>query len=77
MGFLTRDIFRDPLICNKCGSELTALPNVDEETKEVSKYGDGKICVVTRRKKTITQTKEEREINRLVKQGAKAWKGWI
>jgi hypothetical protein len=75
MGFLPREIFQDPLICKKCGSELAAIPEVDEDTKEPGE--NGKICVITKRKKTNEQTKEERRTNRLVKQGAKAWKGWL
>jgi hypothetical protein len=77
MGFLTSNIFQDPLICKKCGSELAALPNIDEETGEESKYGDGKICVITRRKKTTTQDKHSREINKLIKEGHEKWKGLL
>jgi len=70
-GFLSRDIFQDPLICKRCGSELVAIDH-SEEFKESDDYdfSEGKICVVTKRKKT-KQTKEEREINRLVKEGRK------
>ncbi len=66
-GFLTFDSQTDEPICNKCGSELAKVPDVDEETKEPLEWG--KICVVTRRKKTTEQTKEERKVSRLVKQG--------
>jgi hypothetical protein len=77
-GFLPSDIFQDPLICKKCGSELVAL-EASEKYKESDDYEgeEGKICVVTRRTKTKEQTKEERAVNRLVKQKAKEWKGWL
>jgi hypothetical protein len=71
-GFLPADIFKDPLICKKCGSELVAIEH-SEEFKESDDYdfSEGKICVVNRRQKTKQQTKEEREIKRLCKEGAK------
>jgi hypothetical protein len=77
-GFLQADIFQDPLICKKCGSELLAI-EVSEKFTESDDYNgeEGRICVFTKRKKTKQQTKEEREINRLVKEGAKKWKGWL
>jgi len=79
-GFLPGNIFQDPLICKKCGSELIAIEH-SEDFKESDDYdlneGEGKICVVTKRTKTKRQTKEEREINRLVKEGAKKWKPWL
>jgi len=71
-GFLTADIFKDPLICKKCGSELLAI-EVSEQFKDSDNWNgeEGRICVVTKRTKTKQQTKEEREINRLVKEGRK------
>jgi len=77
-GFLPRDIFQDPLICKSCSSELLAIEH-SEKFKESDDYNfsDGKICVVTRRKKTISQTKEERKTNRLIKEGHEKWKKWL
>jgi hypothetical protein len=71
-GCLPGDIFQDPLICKKCGSELVAI-ETSEQLKESDDWeGEaGRICVVTKRTKTKQQTKEEREINRLVKEGRK------
>jgi hypothetical protein len=73
-GFLAWDENGGPL-CNKCGAELVKVPEVDEETGE--EYDEGKICAISGRKKTVEQTKEERHINRLVREGAKKWKGWL
>lgn len=77
-GFLPRDIFQDPLICKKCGSELVAIEH-GEKFKESDDYdfSEGKICVVTKRTKTKQQTREERQINRLIKEGHDKWKGFI
>jgi hypothetical protein len=77
-GFLPADIFQDPLICKKCGSELVAL-EASEKFKESDEYNgeEGRICVVTKRTKTKQQTKEERQVNRLVKDGEKKWKGFL
>ncbi|MFA5714761.1 MAG: hypothetical protein WC998_03405 [Candidatus Paceibacterota bacterium] len=71
-GFLPRDIFQDPLICKRCGSELVAI-EASEKLKDSDDWNgeEGRICVVTKRTKTKQQTKEEREINRLVKEGRK------
>lgn len=72
-GFLPGDIFQDPLVCKKCGSELIAI-EASEKLKDSDDWNgeSGRICVVTRgQKKTKQQTKEEREIKRLCKEGAK------
>lgn len=47
-GFLTGQIFKDPLICKKCGSELVAI-EASEKLKESDDWvGEaGRICVVT------------------------------
>jgi len=79
-GFLPGDIFRDPLICKKCGSELIALEHSEKfkESDEYDCFSEGKICVVTRaKKKTLQQTKEERAIKRLVQEGKERMKGYI
>lgn len=77
-GFLPGDIFQDPLICKKCGSELVAIEH-SEEFKESDNYdfSEGKICVVIRSKKTKQQTREERATNQTVKEGHVKWKGWL
>jgi len=71
-GFLPADIFQDPLVCKRCGSELVAV-EASEEFKDSDDWNgeEGRICVVTKRKKTKQQTREEREVNRLVKEGRK------
>jgi hypothetical protein len=78
-GFLPSDIWQDSFICKKCGSELIAVEHSEkfQESDNYDGFSTGKICVVTPRKKTITQCKEERAINRLVKSGIKTWKGWL
>jgi hypothetical protein len=73
-GWLAWDENGEP-VCNKCGAELVKVPEVDEDTKETMECG--KICAISGRKKTIEQSAEERRINRLVKEGAKKWKGWL
>ncbi len=75
-GFLPYDIFQDPLICKKCGSELIAI-EASEKLKDSDDWEgeEGHICVVTRRTKTKLQTREERAVNRAVREGAKKWKG--
>jgi hypothetical protein len=77
-GFLISNFDEKPFNCKKCGSELAAI-EVSEKFKESDEYDgeEGRICVLERRTKTKQQTKEEREVNRLVKAGKKAWKGWI
>jgi hypothetical protein len=77
-GFLPSNIFQDPLICKKCGSELVALEHSREfiESEDYD-FSEGKICVVTRRKKAVQQTREERRVNRLVKVQRDKWKGWL
>jgi predicted amidophosphoribosyltransferase len=47
-GFLKWDDNGEP-VCNKCGAELVKVPEVDEETKEVTSWG--KICAISGRKK--------------------------
>jgi tRNA(Ile2) C34 agmatinyltransferase TiaS len=77
-GFLKSDFDEKPFNCKKCGSELAAIEH-SESFKESDDYdfSEGKICVLERRTKTKQQTKEERQTNRLVKEGAKKWKGWL
>lgn len=36
-------------VCNKCGTELIAIPEKDEETGEILSWG--KICPISERKK--------------------------
>lgn len=77
-GFLRSDFGLDSFICKKCGSELLAIEHT-EEFKESDDYdfSEGKICVITKRTKTKQQTKDERVINRLVKEGHKKWKAFV
>lgn len=74
-GFLPADLPEDSFNCKKCGAELIMIPEQDEETHEDFEFG--KICAISPRQKTKQQTTEEKQIESLVKQGAKQWKGWL
>ena len=76
MGFLPSDIPEDEFTCKKCGATLISYPDVDEDTKE--ELEQGKICVIGKPNLKVKEiSREERRINRLVKKGAKDWKGWL
>jgi hypothetical protein len=77
-GFLPVDIFQDPLVCRKCGSELVAIPCSDKFKDSDDWNGEeGRICVVTKGTKTKQQNKEERKTNRVAKENYKKWRGWL
>ena len=77
-GFLSGDIYQDPLICKKCGSELVAIP-CSEEFKESDQYcgEEGRICVAFKRENHKGHSKEERQTKRLVKEGHDKWKAFL
>ena len=73
-GFLKwPDVDEEP-ICNKCGAELIAYPDIDEETKETLECG--KICVIGKPKPKIVRI-EDLRVKRKCKVEAKKWKGWL
>lgn len=73
-GWLKWDENDEPK-CTKCEAELVKVPDVDEDTKETLECG--KICALSGRKKTVEQTKEERKIKRLCKEGWKREKAFL
>jgi hypothetical protein len=72
-GFLSGDIFQDPLICKKCGSELVAL-EASEKLKESDDWEgeEDRICVVTERHEI-----KPRAISKKEKENAKKWKAFL
>ncbi len=77
-AFLPNNIYKDPLICKKCGSELVAV-DASKEKKQSDDWdgNDGHICVVTRCKRTVEESREDRAAKRLAKKNAKTWKSWL
>lgn len=76
-AFISGNIFQDPLICKKCGSELVAI-EASEKLKESDEWNGeaGHICVVTRREPVYPKG-DELKTRKRVKEGWTKWKGFL